>query len=155
MNHLACISLLVLITSVAVPREGRAENAMAPNASPTTTVEAPKAGEGTLGGLASYSTGPSTELHSEGMTIAGTVLTSIGVIGGVAGVVSLAALDGASAAYAGMFILAPAGTFLAVGIPILAVGAHEVPREPSDVASDALSVYLQVRPGGVALVGSF
>lgn len=148
MNHLPFISFSVLIAGLAVPCESHAGAKTAP---PTS---APA--EASLGGLTSaYESAPKTEVNDEGMAIAGVVLTSIGVIGGVAGVVSLAALDGASAAYAGMFILAPAGTFLAVGIPLLVVGAVQVPRESGVSASDLGSIRLQVSPGGLALVGSF
>lgn len=95
------------------------------------------------------------QIFSEGMTIAGAVIGGLGLFGG-AGVVLGAIGDGSEDAIGVAALGGIIGAVcLAGSIPLLVVGADQVPREPAGRAGNPGPVVVRAGPSGVTLTGSF
>lgn len=96
-----------------------------------------------------------TKRYSDGMTLAGGVLTALGCVGGVVSVALLATADPRDEnLQIGAVALPSSGVLLAIGIPLIAVGDRGVRASPGGAGVPRPPV-LRLGPTGVALSGDF
>ena len=106
----------------------------------------------------------STELASPGMLAGGIVMTSIGAVAMVSGLVLMVEAADTSIAgvdrpddemmTAGAFLLGGGAIVFGIGLPVLVMGRKRVPKEPGRWQTGA-SMHLTLGPGRASVAGRF